>query len=245
MFPRQFGLHNVFTSKVDRKRTAQSFQDYTLREGEITSLVTKHQGQEKHCHELPKIPKRLRGVRDLVRQLQIRHGRCSYFELLHHYCPTILDKAKAKDAATQQNSNLRPVLRKGRAPGYMPSQAQNTKARKLQLQHANSELQYDSIEDLACPTSHVSAFCQAVISKIVPGSFWGEGAAMQDNKNTVLRKVHQFVKLRRFETMSLHEIVQDLKVSWKVSYYYDTRLKALDRSLECHGYDRRSYKATK
>jgi telomerase reverse transcriptase len=30
MFPRQFGLHNVFTSQVDHTQTAQKFQDYTL-----------------------------------------------------------------------------------------------------------------------------------------------------------------------------------------------------------------------
>lgn len=39
VFPRAFGLHNVFTSNVDRKYTIQSFQDYTLREEEIDMQI--------------------------------------------------------------------------------------------------------------------------------------------------------------------------------------------------------------
>ena len=35
---------------------------------------------------------------------------------------------------------------------------------------------------------------------------------MVHNKKLVLRKVDHFVKLRRFETMSLHEIAQGFKV---------------------------------
>ncbi|TKA71880.1 hypothetical protein B0A55_06334 [Friedmanniomyces simplex] len=37
LFPRQFGLHNVFTSDVDPADTALQFKDYTLREKEIAA----------------------------------------------------------------------------------------------------------------------------------------------------------------------------------------------------------------
>jgi len=36
IFPRQFGLHNVFTSNVDSREMARAFKDYTLREQEIS-----------------------------------------------------------------------------------------------------------------------------------------------------------------------------------------------------------------
>lgn len=80
VFPRQFGLHNVFNSTVDSRQTIQPFQDYTLRETEID---TKYPTRSKI-----KIPKRLRiTALRLIRKLQILHGRCSYKELLNHYCP--------------------------------------------------------------------------------------------------------------------------------------------------------------
>lgn len=86
MFPRQFGLHNVFTSHVDSTQTAQKFQDYTLREEEILEKFRKKEG----CINVldVRVPKRLRGTPEhLVRRLQTLHARCSYVELLQHYCP--------------------------------------------------------------------------------------------------------------------------------------------------------------
>lgn len=86
MFPRQFGLHNVFTSAVDRQQTAQKFQDYTLREDEIADKFTKAAGDQKVLHAYT--PKRLKGTAgDLVCKLQVLHRRCAYLELLRHYCP--------------------------------------------------------------------------------------------------------------------------------------------------------------
>ena len=35
IFPKQFGLHNAFSSAVDPRETVQPFKDYTLREREI------------------------------------------------------------------------------------------------------------------------------------------------------------------------------------------------------------------
>jgi telomerase reverse transcriptase len=85
MFPRQFGLHNVFTSTVDRQQTAQKFQDYTLREEEIAQ---KFPAAEAGAKPTKHVPKRLRGkLMSLVQRLQVLHKRCSYAELLHHYCP--------------------------------------------------------------------------------------------------------------------------------------------------------------
>jgi telomerase reverse transcriptase len=89
MFPRQFGLHNVFTSQVDHTQTAQKFQDYTLREEELTRkfCATIEGARQFKAH----IPKRLRGLPlHLVERLQVMHARCSYTKLLDHYCPVRL-----------------------------------------------------------------------------------------------------------------------------------------------------------
>ena len=93
MFPRQFGLHNVFTSKVDPRETAMPFQDYTLREKEIHSGMCRELGDRATNPEdvakwKLRTPKRLRGdVIALVEKLRILHRRCSYMEMLRHYCP--------------------------------------------------------------------------------------------------------------------------------------------------------------
>lgn len=94
IFPRQFGLHNVFTSNVDSRETIQPFKDYTLRENEICQPVRKtpaarvRESEEGHKSPgQPGPPRRLRGLAvDLVRKLQVQHSRCSYVELLKHYC---------------------------------------------------------------------------------------------------------------------------------------------------------------
>ena len=89
IFPRQFNLHNVFTSSVDGRETSQAFKDYTLREEEIA--LTVRRGRSKLGNNMTKssasIPRRLRGSPlDLVAKLQRLHSRCSYVELLKHYC---------------------------------------------------------------------------------------------------------------------------------------------------------------
>lgn len=205
MFPRQFNLHNVFTSEVDRTQTAQKFQDYTLREEEIASQATR----------LLKVPKRLRGTaKYLVQRLQVRHDRCSYVELLRHYCPCSLDPHQGP--STSANELVCLVTSSRTTPLRRTTQSQNRSRLKNTPRKTQSQLSacphYDNVVELACSTAHVSAFCQAVLPKIIPDGFWGEGDTMDHNKKLVLRKVDHFIKLRRFETMSLHEIIQGFKV---------------------------------
>lgn len=111
IFPRQFGLHNVFTSSVDKRETVQPFKDYTLREDEI---------DEKYNPESSiKIPKRLRGkAMNLVQKLLVLHSRCSYSKLIEHYCsvcyptPTftiIVDFLRLQNAELMRKVNRKPM----------------------------------------------------------------------------------------------------------------------------------------
>jgi hypothetical protein len=101
LFPRQFGLHNVFTSKVDKRETAMAFKDYTLREKEILhgfdrAFAKKSLSEEQMARRRLWIPKRLRGEPvALVEKLRKLHSRCSYMELLRHYCPIEVSSARA------------------------------------------------------------------------------------------------------------------------------------------------------
>ncbi|KAI9171577.1 Telomerase reverse transcriptase [Paramyrothecium foliicola] len=210
MFPRQFGLHNVFTSKVDALKTAQKFQDYTTREDELKPVF---QG-EIASKTSPKTPKRLRGVvMQLVERLRVLHSRCSYTQLLNHYCPSRFDK-------TRQGQLKKPRIgKRGSAQGvsaltghqegpHQPSKSPNT---ILSVNgHASKGV---DVVDLATSTAEVSAFCQAVLSTIIPNDFWGDDDIQAHNKAKFLRKVDHFVKLRRYETMNLFEISQDFKIT--------------------------------
>lgn len=93
IFPRQFGLHNAFTSKVDRRETAMPFKDYTLREKEIHQSMCRALGDKATDLEetrkwKTRVPKRLRGATvALIDRMRTLNHRCSYAELLRHYCP--------------------------------------------------------------------------------------------------------------------------------------------------------------
>lgn len=87
IFPREFGLHNVFTSFVDHRETVQPLKDYTLREEEIASKYGVMPKQDTGIKV--RVPRRLRGIAlGLVRKLRVSHSRCSYNKLLNQYCPS-------------------------------------------------------------------------------------------------------------------------------------------------------------
>ncbi|EGX91766.1 telomerase reverse transcriptase, putative [Cordyceps militaris CM01] len=213
VFPRQFGLHNVFTSTVDSKTTVQKLQDYTVRDDEIAQ----HMRSDKNflTQGVPKIPKRLRGAaRDLVRRLQILHRRCSYIALIRHYCASPLDPLRER---TQKNNE--PTSTSKTAPSQAADGKSSKQATPSQTQRRTQDsrvFQLDPsvpIVDLATPVSHVSVFLQAVLSKILPGAFLGEGDDLRHNQALLAKKAHHFVTLRRFESMSLHELSQGFKIS--------------------------------
>ena len=69
-----------------------------------------------------------------------------------------------------------------------------------------------SMMDYATPTAKVSAFCRAVLKKLIPHEFWSTGEVEGQNEAVFHRNVDRFIGLRRFETLSLHELSQGIKV---------------------------------
>ena len=216
IFPRQFGLHNVFTSPVDPKETAQPFKDYTLREQEIEQ--TERRALKLNCDKSDAanvkqyLPKRLRGrAYDLVNEIQKLHARCSYHELFNYYCP----KAQLKSRERRPISMKRCAL----------SQTSTTLQPVSQVSHLSPSFDLLTPKDtptpsspyfvaLATPQSNVSAFSRSVLSNLIPNGFWGDGVQGLSNQQAVMHHIDQFIRLRRFESMSLHTVCQDLKVKW-------------------------------
>lgn len=71
----------------------------------------------------------------------------------------------------------------------------------------------ENFTDLATPCSYVSAYCRAVLCRLIPRQFWGDSQQGLENKNSVMASVDRFVHLRRFESMTLHTVLQGVKVN--------------------------------
>ena len=73
-------------------------------------------------------------------------------------------------------------------------------------------LRKSNLIDAANPASQVSAYCRAVVSNVFPHDTWGTGQDGETNREIILRNIDVFVGLRRFESLSLHTVYQNLKV---------------------------------
>ncbi len=168
IFPRQFGLHNVFNSNIDRYDVSQGFKDYTLRDAEIhrAEIIWRERrgiAEDQETALQKPLPKRLRGeIVSIVSRLRKRHTRCSYSALLDHYCPR-------------------------------PSAAQ--------LEGSISQ---------ASSVTQMSAFCRAAVLNVFPTDLWGSGDTGLRNQRIIMHNVDKFVRLRRFENLSVHDVLQNI-----------------------------------
>lgn len=72
--------------------------------------------------------------------------------------------------------------------------------------------------DAATPTANVSAFCRAVLRHVIPHEFWGTETIQSHNEGVFHKNIDRFITMRRFESLSLHEAFQDIKViAWSHS----------------------------
>ena len=229
IFPRQFGLHNVFTSKTDPRETIQPFKDYTLREQEIAQQERMLKPRSPlSWSSKRRIPRRLRGQAvKLVQKLQQCHSRCSYSKLLEHHCPKSLNRSITQPKPdTLFRTKPSKCSKHGRSPASRIS-TNSTLASAQIPQNVNPErnsiakrasLPFDtensqpSLIDLATPQAQVSAFCRSVLSQLIPDGFWGEGEARQHNKAIIMKNIDRFIRLRKFESLTLHAASQRLKV---------------------------------
>jgi telomerase reverse transcriptase len=216
IFPRQWGLHNVFTSVVDKSETAQEFKDYTLREYEI-KFVEHQAGRQSGAHagvKDAKIPKRLRGEPLLmVQEIRKRHSKCSYSQLLRHHCPV--------QSKEMRHSTFPVAAESPQSSGCVKTQLSSSRSTLPQFSEGQDTLEAakagGSILAYATPTAQVSAFCRAVVGKLFPGNALGVGASGEHNMTVLLAQVDKFVRVRRHESLSLHEALQSLSIhciSW-------------------------------
>ncbi|EED18804.1 telomerase reverse transcriptase, putative [Talaromyces stipitatus ATCC 10500] len=218
IFPRQFGLHNVFTSVVDSRETVQPFKDYTLREEEIARLKVA-QGS-RYALVRPKIPKRLRGgPLQLVQKLQKRNQTCAYTELLRHYCPiseTGPSKFGPVPPSTDEIESQELVTQTSLPSQSLPSQSEVDEQLPDATVSARKSERFPRefcLLGYATPTSSVSAFCRATLRKLIPREFFGEGQDGISNERKLMHQVDRFIRISRFESLSLHEACNGFKIT--------------------------------
>ncbi|PYI10604.1 hypothetical protein BO78DRAFT_360710 [Aspergillus sclerotiicarbonarius CBS 121057] len=230
IFPKQFSLHNIFSS-LSGGQDMQPFKDYASREEEIASAEKKKQARSKHadadgCNPLIKIPKRLQGQAvELVQQLQNRNKCCSYLHLLNYYCPSeCIGPWKLGPEPLQGHPKLsapESLITQPRLfwqqspldPSNNPLASSNA--------HVAPVIQKPklSLTDYATPASSVSAFCRAVLRNLIPPQFYGTGQHRIQHQDIVLKHVDQFIHMRRFENLSLHEVCKGIKVRGSSSFF--------------------------
>ncbi|KAF7123031.1 hypothetical protein CNMCM5793_001207 [Aspergillus hiratsukae] len=241
IFPRQYGLHNVFTSVTDSRETVLPFKDYFSRENEIAEIDEQKRkrrqrigpGYTNHFEkqsDFVEIPKRLRGKAvELVQQLQNRNRRCPYVKLLNYYCPTEdvgpwnLGPTNSQEGLTGEESRTA-----SEQLITQPRDAQQHAAIDMIESPQTRNAIYDtekatakstvpgpkqSLMDYATPSSSVSAFCRAVLRKLIPPHFYGAGQHQKSNQEVVFSHVDRFIRMRRFESLSLHEVCKGLKIT--------------------------------
>ncbi|OBZ72156.1 Telomerase reverse transcriptase [Grifola frondosa] len=203
VFPRQYNLSNPFVLEKSKQRHAFRFPDYLDREQEI---------KESSC----KTPKRLKKVLDMLEKLIWRHTKCGYKALLHTACPSKLttnnqrglDSSVILEMMSEHSIQLQ-------TQGTLsdPNASVDSVGRSI-VPHGLSQAQrhYKNkprFAEFACNYAEVYRYAVLVTNAVIPKAFWG----CDKNFKVVLRHVKSFISARRFETVTLHAILQGFSTS--------------------------------
>ncbi|KAK5952675.1 Telomerase reverse transcriptase [Knufia fluminis] len=203
VFPRQFNMHNVFTSMTDRTETVQAFKDYTFREDELRHLSAK---------ERRYLPRRLRGpALQLIRKMRRAHARCSYSQLLAHYCP-IPANSRSEAVRTVQATNPSAARNSAVTSTIETQMKLSNEQRVLACDVPSTESEEASFMPYTTSAGHVSSFVRAALANLLPRDTFGVGHDGSENWHKVMVQADKFVCMRKFESTNLHGLVQNLKV---------------------------------
>ncbi|KAI9809920.1 MAG: hypothetical protein M1825_000353 [Sarcosagium campestre] len=77
---------------------------------------------------------------------------------------------------------------------------------------ASSKEEERTLLDQSTPSQHVAAFCKAVIGKVFPNRLWGTERGNHRNKRIVMQHVDRFIRMSRYENISIDEVLQHLEL---------------------------------
>ena len=218
IFPKQFGLSNVLTSGT---------WVGTNREDEIENLTLRN------GRRAP-VPKRLQdSVITLAAKLQKLQSQCPYHILLRYYCPifvrlllifcagilftNIAESIQQCDQGAQERRFKPPLIPKPAAPtghsslvAQVGGPASTDILNDLNVTTHTSALPLTKVSSTehASSVGEVSAFVLSVIKRVIPRALFGG----VENQKSIMGSINRFIRLRRFESLSLHDVMQGLKV---------------------------------
>ena len=201
----QFGLHNVFTHETDRRETTHAFKDYTDRESEITAAST----ERDH-----KVYRRLGPtLLQLITKMQKLHKQCSYHALINYYCSAVEEQPDGHVdlslGSTEESMELTQKEISTISTEISEVVPHVSKEQDIIRHHTP---QY-KVFSMTFSSSQVIAFVRAVIKDIIPHDFFGS----EHNMSVVLDGAEKMVNMRRFENISLHAVMNGIKVHFHIS----------------------------
>ncbi|GAA6017946.1 hypothetical protein JCM10207_002715 [Rhodosporidiobolus poonsookiae] len=197
IFPRQFGLHNPFTFPKPRS-SFEVIPDYLDRELDIKK------------HGSIKTPTRLKPALNLLSKLAVLSQRCNYRKTLDSSCPT---KITHKRLDFSQKSLLLDIVAEPNTQLSRSNVSIDVSNASLVLPHGQSQAEgyvqnKPKLAEYACPVHEVDAFVQRVVEQVIPRAFWGSTS----NAKLVQKHISSFVRLRRYESTSLHTLLQGFSI---------------------------------
>ncbi|THH05865.1 hypothetical protein EW145_g4492 [Phellinidium pouzarii] len=208
IFSQQYKLSNVHVISMERTGEG-SFQrkQFADREDEI-----KRKGA---C----KTPARLRSTLPLLAQLYHRHKKCGYKALLDKVCPSKL-KPDHRDS-TVDSSVILELISEELSEVQLHNQidvdttddfasvSMRGGSYKSRLSKGSQIKYKPKFSEYTCSYAEVFLYVRAVSKVVVPHAFWG----CIRNRKAVMLHVKQLISSRRYESITLHNIIQGVSTS--------------------------------
>ncbi|GAA5910442.1 telomerase reverse transcriptase [Sporobolomyces salmoneus] len=238
VFPSQFNLDNVFKRPESTVSGGKGINlwlsvrpDHEDRVVEIKKLGT-----------IPTPKRLRSKVVPLLNKLIVLNQRCNYRKLLELKCPskdlmsepplTQLSRPNAtpsfaaplssSTATARTNSQQTSIsASSNRIPDSQPSEQATNEGHQEEV--VAEEEEEDSLRpikpksglekkpklaEFACSPYEVESYVQAVVRDVIPRSFWGS----ERNRKLVFKQISQFLRMRRFESISLHSLLQGFSI---------------------------------
>ncbi|CAL1716650.1 unnamed protein product [Somion occarium] len=203
VFPTQYELPNPFT--VDRTCfQGHRLPNYFDREDQIKAKGS--------C----KTPKRLKPVLPILEKLIWRHGKCGYKPLLNKICPSKLKTNREQPLDSSiilEMMSENSIIINSQQPvssGNLSIDSHGNTILPEGLTQARNEVKNKPrFAEFACSYVEVFCFLMVITKSIVPQELWG----CQRNFKLVAKHVKTLISARRYETLTLHNILQGFSTS--------------------------------
>ncbi|GAA5992398.1 hypothetical protein JCM10908_000464, partial [Rhodotorula pacifica] len=197
IFPRQFSLHNAFTSPKPRA-SLDVLPDYMDRELEIKRLGS------------VKTPPRLRPALPLLQRLGLLSSRCNFRKLLDKRCPSKLKNRQLsqEERSAVLNLSLEPRTQVSRGEVSLDTSHPSLVIPHGQTQAVAQNVKKPKLSEYACSIYEVECYVLDCVRDVIPKGFWGS----EGNRKLAERNVSKLLRYRRYETISLHALLQGFSV---------------------------------